>query len=74
MIDNALWGYVQPKGGWSEFARRIRRVEEVAATQRLSQGGDPTQPPSSLTKFAADNQALAELDPLQELINPFAIR
>ncbi|POM65863.1 LOW QUALITY PROTEIN: Hypothetical protein PHPALM_18359 [Phytophthora palmivora] len=32
MIDNALWGYVQPKGGWSEFASRIRRAEEVAAT------------------------------------------
>ncbi|POM62384.1 LOW QUALITY PROTEIN: reverse transcriptase [Phytophthora palmivora] len=67
MIDNALWGYVQPKGGWSEFARRIRRAEEVAATRR--QRSDPTQPPSSLTKFAADNRALAELDPLQELID-----
>ncbi|POM64566.1 Hypothetical protein PHPALM_19886 [Phytophthora palmivora] len=62
-------GYVQPKGGWPEFARRIRRAEEVAATQRQSQEGDPTQPPSSLTKFAADNRALAELDPLQELID-----
>ncbi|POM70108.1 Hypothetical protein PHPALM_13509, partial [Phytophthora palmivora] len=69
MIDNALWGYVQPKGGWSEFAGRIRRAEEVAATRRQSQRGDPTQPPSSLTKFAADNRALAELDPLQELID-----
>ncbi|POM77310.1 LOW QUALITY PROTEIN: Hypothetical protein PHPALM_5323 [Phytophthora palmivora] len=69
MIDNALWGYVQPKGGWSEFAKRIRRAEEVAATWRQSQGGDPTQPPSSLTKFAADNRALAVLDPLQELID-----
>ncbi|POM66876.1 Hypothetical protein PHPALM_17195 [Phytophthora palmivora] len=69
MIDNALWGYAQPKGGWSEFARRIRRAEEVAATRRKSQWGDPTQPPSSLTKFAADNRALGELDPLQELID-----
>ncbi|POM68013.1 Hypothetical protein PHPALM_15875 [Phytophthora palmivora] len=68
MIDNALWGYVQPKGGWSEFAGRIRRAEEAAATRRQSQRGDTTQPPSSLTKFAADNRALAELDPLQELI------
>ncbi|POM78676.1 LOW QUALITY PROTEIN: Hypothetical protein PHPALM_3771 [Phytophthora palmivora] len=69
MVNNALWGYVQPKGGWSEFAKRIRRAEEVAVTRRQSQGGDPTQPPSSLTKFAADNRALAELDPLQELID-----
>ncbi|POM81334.1 Hypothetical protein PHPALM_718, partial [Phytophthora palmivora] len=68
MIDNALSGYVQPNGGWSEFAKRIRRAE-VAATRRQSQGGDPTQPPSLLTKFAADNRALAELDPLQELID-----
>ncbi|POM69153.1 Hypothetical protein PHPALM_14593 [Phytophthora palmivora] len=59
MIDNALRGYVQPKGGWSEFARRIRRAEEAVTTQ----------PPSSLTKFAPDNRALAELDPLQELID-----
>ncbi|POM61084.1 hypothetical protein PHPALM_29955 [Phytophthora palmivora] len=40
------------------FAGRIRRAEEVAATQRQSQGGDPTQPPT-----------LTELDPLQELID-----
>ncbi|POM57505.1 Hypothetical protein PHPALM_37976 [Phytophthora palmivora] len=51
------------------FTRRIRRAVEVAATRRQSQGGDPTQPPSSLTKFAADSRALAELDPLQELID-----
>ncbi|POM71251.1 Hypothetical protein PHPALM_12202 [Phytophthora palmivora] len=69
MIDNALWGYVQSKGGWAKFSSRIRRAEEVAATQRQNQGGDLTRPPSSLTKFAADNRALAELDPLQELID-----
>ncbi|POM65589.1 Hypothetical protein PHPALM_18668, partial [Phytophthora palmivora] len=69
MIDNALWGYVQPKGGWSEFARRIRRAEELAATQPQNQEGDLTRTPSSLTKFAADNRALAELDLLQELID-----
>ncbi|POM76224.1 LOW QUALITY PROTEIN: Reverse transcriptase [Phytophthora palmivora] len=55
MIDKALWGYVQPKDGWSVFARRIGRAEEVATTQRQSQGGDPTQSPCSLTKFATDN-------------------
>ncbi|POM79876.1 Hypothetical protein PHPALM_2355, partial [Phytophthora palmivora] len=38
------------------FARRIRRAEEVAATPRQSQGGDPTLRPT-------------ELDPLQELID-----
>ncbi|POM63992.1 Hypothetical protein PHPALM_20542 [Phytophthora palmivora] len=24
MIDNALWGFVQPKGGWSQFAKAMQ--------------------------------------------------
>ncbi|POM67363.1 Hypothetical protein PHPALM_16660 [Phytophthora palmivora] len=28
MIDNALWGFVQPKGGWSQFAITMREAEE----------------------------------------------
>ncbi|KAE9163081.1 hypothetical protein PF005_g30591 [Phytophthora fragariae] len=27
MIDNALWGYVQPKGGWGAFAKRMAIAE-----------------------------------------------
>ncbi|POM59028.1 Hypothetical protein PHPALM_36254 [Phytophthora palmivora] len=56
-IDNAF----QSEDGLSSL--------EGAITQRQSRGGDLTQLPSSLTKFALDNRALAELDPLQELID-----
>ncbi|GMF34583.1 unnamed protein product [Phytophthora fragariaefolia] len=38
MIDNALWGFVQPRGGWSAFAERVR-MAEVADT---AVGGSPT--------------------------------
>ncbi|GMG17704.1 unnamed protein product [Phytophthora fragariaefolia] len=30
MIDNALWGYVQPKGGWEAFAQRMKDAEAKA--------------------------------------------
>ncbi|POM70725.1 Hypothetical protein PHPALM_12794, partial [Phytophthora palmivora] len=43
-----------------------RRSSGNSAKESL---GYPTQPPSSLTKFAATNRALAELGPLQELID-----
>ncbi|OWZ18623.1 hypothetical protein PHMEG_0007257 [Phytophthora megakarya] len=28
MMDNALWGFVQPKGGWKEYSERMRLAEE----------------------------------------------
>ncbi|GMF49733.1 unnamed protein product [Phytophthora fragariaefolia] len=38
MIDNALWGFVQPRGGWSAFAERVRMAEAADAAA----GGSPT--------------------------------
>ncbi|GMF61115.1 unnamed protein product [Phytophthora fragariaefolia] len=38
MIDNALWGFVQPRGGSSAFAERVQTAE-VADT---AVGGSPT--------------------------------
>ncbi|KAG6604494.1 reverse transcriptase [Phytophthora cinnamomi] len=30
MIDNALWGFVQPKGGWNAFAAKMKAAEDSA--------------------------------------------
>ncbi|GMF41172.1 unnamed protein product [Phytophthora fragariaefolia] len=72
IIDNALWGYVQPRGGWASYADKVRRAEAASATQR-GRLSDPNQPTpdavNSATKFEADHRALAESDPLQDLVN-----
>ncbi|GMF51331.1 unnamed protein product [Phytophthora fragariaefolia] len=72
IIDNARWGYVQPRGGWESCAGKVRRAEAASATQR-GRLSDPNQPtPDSVnsgTKFEADHRALAESDPLQGLVN-----
>ncbi|KAE8962634.1 hypothetical protein PF011_g29311 [Phytophthora fragariae] len=73
IIDNALWGYVQPRGGWAAHAERVRRSEAASAIQRSQQAettNQLTQPsPSSTSKFEADHRASAESDPLQDLVN-----
>ncbi|OWY93671.1 hypothetical protein PHMEG_00036851, partial [Phytophthora megakarya] len=28
MMDNALWGFVQPKGGWKGYSERMQLAEE----------------------------------------------
>ncbi|GMF52944.1 unnamed protein product [Phytophthora fragariaefolia] len=38
MIDNALWGFVQPRGGWSAVAERVRTAEAADSAD----GGPPT--------------------------------
>ncbi|GMF69434.1 unnamed protein product [Phytophthora fragariaefolia] len=72
IIDNALWGYVQPPGGWASYAEKVRRAEATSATQR-GRLSDPNQPTpdsvNSATKFEPDHRALAESDPLQDLVN-----
>ncbi|OWY90076.1 hypothetical protein PHMEG_00041962 [Phytophthora megakarya] len=35
-MDNALWGFVQPKGEWTEFSERMRLAEE--RVERTKQG------------------------------------
>ncbi|GMG17587.1 unnamed protein product [Phytophthora fragariaefolia] len=69
LIDNALWGYVQPKGGWEAFADRFSRVEQEAAAQRKTYSTDITFKPTGLAKFDADRRALAESDAMQEFIS-----
>ncbi|GMF21128.1 unnamed protein product [Phytophthora fragariaefolia] len=69
LIDNALLGYVQPKGGWEAFAERIRRVEIDAEDQRGRFSTYAEFEPTRLTKFDAGRRALAESDPMQDFID-----
>ncbi|GMF58924.1 unnamed protein product [Phytophthora fragariaefolia] len=69
LIDNALWGYVQPKGGWEAFADRVSRVEQEAEAQRKTYSADMAFKPTRLTKFDADHRALAASDAMQEFID-----
>ncbi|KAE9058557.1 hypothetical protein PF006_g32116 [Phytophthora fragariae] len=34
MIDNALWGFVQPKGGWANSSEKMRIAETADAEDR----------------------------------------
>ncbi|KAE8893788.1 hypothetical protein PF007_g27815 [Phytophthora fragariae] len=73
MIDNALWGFVQPKGGWQHYATLMRAAEDRAqqlhdASNELSLtefGPEST----SRTKFQADRAASMVTDPVTELVN-----
>ncbi|KAI9998214.1 hypothetical protein PInf_002553 [Phytophthora infestans] len=56
LIDNALWGYVQPKGGWQLFAERMAIAEAESGTRRVELGGVSDSTQSQLTKFEADHQ------------------
>ncbi|GMF24245.1 unnamed protein product [Phytophthora fragariaefolia] len=38
MIDNALWGYVEPKGGWEAFAQRMKDAEAKTLALRKKYG------------------------------------
>ncbi|GMF40250.1 unnamed protein product [Phytophthora lilii] len=74
MIDNALWGYVQPKGGWKAFAQRMKLAEEKAQALRKkfvvhSAKSTNVDHADLWTKYEADHLALVEADALMELIN-----
>ncbi|GMF17557.1 unnamed protein product [Phytophthora lilii] len=74
MIDSALWGYVQPKGGWEAFAQRMKLAEEKAQALRKkfvvhSAKSTNVDRADLRTKYEADHLALVEADPLMELIN-----
>ncbi|GMG17783.1 unnamed protein product [Phytophthora fragariaefolia] len=73
MIDNALWGFVQPKGGWRVFADRMQAAEERAHKSRqlrneASMHWSPT-PQNVRTKFDAAHEDSVSADPVSQLIN-----
>ncbi|GMF61220.1 unnamed protein product [Phytophthora fragariaefolia] len=66
MIDNALWGFVQPRGGWSAFAERVRMAE--AADAAVS--GSPTDAAiHGRTRFEADRESSDTPDSLSAVVN-----
>ncbi|KAG3203336.1 hypothetical protein PC129_g22924 [Phytophthora cactorum] len=64
MIDNALWGFVQPKGGWLKYSEMMRLAEAQAKERRATSNNGSFQ-----TKFEADHEASVETDPVLQLVN-----
>ncbi|GMF64245.1 unnamed protein product [Phytophthora fragariaefolia] len=66
MIDNALWGFVQPRRGWSAFAERVRMAEAADAAV----GGSPTDAAiHGRTRFEADRESSDIPDSLSAVVN-----
>ncbi|GMF33631.1 unnamed protein product [Phytophthora fragariaefolia] len=66
MIDNALWWFVQPRGGWSAFAERVRMAEAADA----SACGSPTNAAiHGRTRFEAGRESSDIPDSLSAVVN-----
>ncbi|GMF27871.1 unnamed protein product [Phytophthora fragariaefolia] len=66
MIGNALWGFVQPRGGWSAFAERVRTAEAADTAD----GGSPTDTVThSRIRFEADRKSSDLPDFLSVVVN-----
>ncbi|OWY98141.1 hypothetical protein PHMEG_00031165 [Phytophthora megakarya] len=62
MVDNALWGFVQSKGGWERYAERMKllNTNEYSTMTQISPCDD-------------SDQASSELDPVLRMVNePYA--
>ncbi|OWZ13655.1 hypothetical protein PHMEG_00012982 [Phytophthora megakarya] len=66
MMDNALWGIVQPKGGWKEYSECMRFAEEDVERTNTGVTEGSTRPRS---KFEADRESASNPDPVSELVN-----
>ncbi|KAG3053988.1 hypothetical protein PI125_g25932 [Phytophthora idaei] len=73
MIDNALWGVVQPKGGWKRYAGRMHEAELQSLAKRREADDASLEATTNgaaiPTKFTADHEASRAVDPLQALVN-----
>ncbi|POM76328.1 Hypothetical protein PHPALM_6441 [Phytophthora palmivora] len=73
MIDNALWGFVQPKGGWSQFAKAVLEAEEHTRDARTVATEDCNQhseaPPRARIRFEADRESSTVMDVVSLLVN-----
>ncbi|KAE8903649.1 hypothetical protein PF005_g9322 [Phytophthora fragariae] len=55
MIDNAFWGFVQPKEGWTNFSEKMRIAKATDAEDRAGVTEASTSPNETpQTKFEAD--------------------
>ncbi|KAE8984691.1 hypothetical protein PF011_g20683 [Phytophthora fragariae] len=68
MIDNALWGFVQPKGGWKHYAELMQSTEERDRTLREVSGATANTS-NGVTKFDADLRANQAEGSVAELVN-----
>ncbi|RAW33734.1 hypothetical protein PC110_g9951 [Phytophthora cactorum] len=64
MIDNALWGFVQPEGGWLKYPEMMRLAKAQAKERHATSNAGSFQ-----TKFEADREASVETDPVLQLVN-----
>ncbi|KAG3194912.1 hypothetical protein PC128_g8942 [Phytophthora cactorum] len=73
MINNVLWGVVQPKGGSKRYAERMHEAELQSLAKRRetdeASREAATNGAAIRTKFTADHEAPRAMDPLQELVN-----
>ena len=72
IVDNALWGYVQPKGGWTAYSTKLQGAERETTSRRVKSPvelGDQGQDTVLPTKYDADYRALDKSDTLQCLVN-----
>nr|KAE8923099.1 hypothetical protein PF009_g26646 [Phytophthora fragariae] len=68
MIDNALWEFVQPKGGWKHYAALMRSAEEQDRVLR-EESGTKANTSTGVTKFDADLRASQTEGSVAELVN-----
>ncbi|OWZ03824.1 hypothetical protein PHMEG_00024381 [Phytophthora megakarya] len=66
MMDNALWGFVQPKGGWKQYSERMRLAEEDVERAKAGVTESSTRP---RFKFEADRESASNPDSASELVN-----
>ncbi|GMF32452.1 unnamed protein product [Phytophthora fragariaefolia] len=66
MIDNALWGFVQPRGGWSALVERVQKAE-VADT--AVSGSTTDTATLGRTRFEADRECSDIPDSLSAVVN-----
>ncbi|KAE8970436.1 hypothetical protein PR001_g27208 [Phytophthora rubi] len=68
MIDNALWGFVQPKGGWKHYAALMQSAEGRDRELREESSAD-ADASTGVTKFDADLRASRAEGSVAELVN-----
>ncbi|OWY91617.1 hypothetical protein PHMEG_00039724 [Phytophthora megakarya] len=73
MIDNALWGLVQPKGGWRSFVEKMKAAEALVKDKQAHSAEHSTkswsESPIAKTKFAAARSDVENQDPVLMLVN-----
>ncbi|KAE9313017.1 hypothetical protein PR003_g19611 [Phytophthora rubi] len=70
MIDNALWGFAQPKGGWANFSEKMR-IAEATDTEDRAGVTDASVSPNETprTKFEADRALSTTESAVATLLN-----